>query len=124
RGMSKTWSRGANPSNGGIMASPPGLQRPDPRQRIVGQKAAEPAAGLPEVTMRPTLPACLALLLAGAAALAAMPAASSAQAARPGPPAVGTDLDARVRAFLDSRRGQWRDMNVPVVDGRTLHDII
>ena len=74
--------------------------------------------------MRPTLPACLALLLAGAAALAAMPAASSAQATRPRPPAVGTDLDARVRAFLDSRRGQWRDMNVPVVDGRTLHDII
>jgi predicted O-methyltransferase YrrM len=34
------------------------------------------------------------------------------------------DLDARVRAFLDANRGQWRDMNVPIVDGQTLHDII
>jgi len=34
------------------------------------------------------------------------------------------ELDARVRRFLESRRGRWRDMNVPEVDGRTLHDII
>src|SRR5690606_5648184 len=34
------------------------------------------------------------------------------------------ELDARVRAFLESRRGTWRDMNVPVVDGQTLHDLI
>src|SRR5688572_12369255 len=34
------------------------------------------------------------------------------------------DLDARVRRFLDERRGTWRDMNVPEVDGQTLHDII
>jgi predicted O-methyltransferase YrrM len=33
-------------------------------------------------------------------------------------------LDARVRAFLDSREGQWHDMNVPEVDGQTLHDLI
>lgn len=33
-------------------------------------------------------------------------------------------LDARVQRFLDARAGQWRDMNVPVVDGRTLHDLI
>lgn len=33
-------------------------------------------------------------------------------------------LDARVRAFLDSHRGQWHDMNVPEVDGQTLHDLI
>ena len=33
-------------------------------------------------------------------------------------------LDARVQRFLDSRAGQWRDMNVPVVDGQTLHDLI
>jgi predicted O-methyltransferase YrrM len=33
-------------------------------------------------------------------------------------------LDTRVRAFLDSRSGQWHDMNVPEVDGRTLHDLI
>lgn len=34
------------------------------------------------------------------------------------------DLDQRVQAFLDSRRGTWRDLNVPEVDGRTLHDLI
>jgi predicted O-methyltransferase YrrM len=34
------------------------------------------------------------------------------------------DLDARVRAFLDANRGQWRDMNVPAVDGQTLYDIV
>ena len=34
------------------------------------------------------------------------------------------DLDARVRKFLDARANQWRDLNVPAVDGRTLHDII
>ena len=34
------------------------------------------------------------------------------------------DLDARVRTFLEANRGQWRDMNVPQVDGQTLHDII
>ncbi|MGH9385448.1 MAG: O-methyltransferase [Vicinamibacterales bacterium] len=34
------------------------------------------------------------------------------------------DLDARVRRFLDANRGQWRDMNVPAVDGQTFHDII
>lgn len=34
------------------------------------------------------------------------------------------DLDARVRRFLDANRGQWRDMNVPAVDGQTLYDII
>jgi predicted O-methyltransferase YrrM len=33
-------------------------------------------------------------------------------------------LDARVQRFLDSRAGQWRDLNVPVVDGRTLHDLV
>jgi caffeoyl-CoA O-methyltransferase len=34
------------------------------------------------------------------------------------------DLDSQVRRFLESRRGTWRDMNVPVQDGQTLHDII
>jgi predicted O-methyltransferase YrrM len=33
-------------------------------------------------------------------------------------------LDERVRKFLDARKNQWRDLNVPVVDGQTLHDII
>lgn len=34
------------------------------------------------------------------------------------------DLDARVKKFLDASRGQWRDMNVPAVDGQTLYDVI
>src|SRR5208283_628720 len=33
-------------------------------------------------------------------------------------------LDKKVRAFLDSHRGEWHDMNVPEVDGKLLHDII
>ncbi len=38
--------------------------------------------------------------------------------------AAGDDLDARVRKFLDSHRGSWRDMNVPASDGQTLHNIV
>lgn len=34
------------------------------------------------------------------------------------------ELDARVRRFLESRRGTWRDMNVPASDGQVLHNII
>jgi caffeoyl-CoA O-methyltransferase len=48
------------------------------------------------------------------ALLAVLPAATEA----------GAELDARVQKFLESRRGRWHDMNVPEVDGRTLHDII
>jgi len=33
-------------------------------------------------------------------------------------------LDAKVKAFLESNRFGWRDMNVPEADGRTLHDLI
>ena len=33
-------------------------------------------------------------------------------------------LDQRVKRFLDNHAGQWRDLNVPAVDGQTLHDII
>jgi caffeoyl-CoA O-methyltransferase len=32
--------------------------------------------------------------------------------------------DTTVRAFLDARRGSWRDLNVPESDGRILHDLI
>lgn len=44
----------------------------------------------------------------------------AAQAQPPG----NADLDRRVQAFLDSRKGTWRDLNVPEVDGRSLHDLI
>ena len=40
------------------------------------------------------------------------------------PPSSTAALDRKVQAFLDSHRGQWRDLNVPEVDGRTLHDLI
>jgi len=33
-------------------------------------------------------------------------------------------VDAKVKAFLEKSRRQWRDMNVPEADGRTLQDII
>ncbi len=36
--------------------------------------------------------------------------------------AAETDLDARVKSFLDSHN--WRDMNVPAVDGQTMYGII
>lgn len=35
-----------------------------------------------------------------------------------------TALDRQVRAFLDAHRRQWRDMNVPTVDGQMLYDLI
>jgi predicted O-methyltransferase YrrM len=34
------------------------------------------------------------------------------------------ELDRTVQAFLDQRRGTWRDLNVPDADGRALHDLI
>lgn len=35
-----------------------------------------------------------------------------------------SSLDERVQKFIDSRRGTWRDMNVPASDGKLLYDII
>ena len=35
-----------------------------------------------------------------------------------------TELDRKVRKFLDDWKYRWRDMNVPEVDGQTLFDII
>lgn len=35
-----------------------------------------------------------------------------------------SELDRRVQAFLESRKGTWRDLNVPEVDGQTLRDLI
>lgn len=35
-----------------------------------------------------------------------------------------SELDKRVEAFLESRRGTWRDLNVPEADGRTLYRLI
>jgi caffeoyl-CoA O-methyltransferase len=33
-------------------------------------------------------------------------------------------LDKKVKTFLENRRGTWRDMNVPEIDGRKLYDLI
>ena len=38
--------------------------------------------------------------------------------------AITDDLDKRVKKFLDSHDWGWGDMNVPAVDGQTLHDIV
>jgi len=35
-----------------------------------------------------------------------------------------TALDRQVRGFLDAHRRQWRDMNVPTVDGQKLYDLV
>jgi predicted O-methyltransferase YrrM len=33
-------------------------------------------------------------------------------------------LDRKVRTFLEKKRGQWRDLNVPWEDGQILHDLV
>lgn len=35
-----------------------------------------------------------------------------------------TALDKQVKSFLNKKRYQWRDMNVPRADGQTLYDIV
>lgn len=35
-----------------------------------------------------------------------------------------TELDKKVTAFLDSKTGKWRDLNVPASDGELLYEII
>jgi caffeoyl-CoA O-methyltransferase len=57
------------------------------------------------------------LLAMATAAVTARPSAAPPEAARGA-------LDARVRAFLERSRGQWRDLNVPYEDGQVLHDLI
>lgn len=59
-----------------------------------------------------------------AARLALVPVALLLAAAAAGTADPPDGLDARVRRFLDERRGTWRDMNVPEADGRALHDLV
>lgn len=33
-------------------------------------------------------------------------------------------VDEKVQNFLEVHRGQWRDMNVPEIDGQLLYDLI
>ncbi len=39
-------------------------------------------------------------------------------------PEIKTDLDRKVRAFLEENANSWRDMNVPLSDGKLMYDII
>ena len=41
-----------------------------------------------------------------------------------GQQAAGGALDSQVKAFLEQRKGTWRDLNVPESDGQLLHDLI
>ncbi len=60
-----------------------------------------------------------------AARLALVPLALLVAAAVAAPPVDPPEgLDARVRRFLEERRGSWRDMNVSEADGRALHDLV
>lgn len=39
-------------------------------------------------------------------------------------PPVETKLDKKIKAFLEENATNWRDMNVPISDGKALYDII
>ncbi|GAP70056.1 predicted O-methyltransferase YrrM [Bacteroidales bacterium 6E] len=39
-------------------------------------------------------------------------------------PEAQNELDKKVLSFLNDQSGQWRDMNIPVTDGRILYDLI
>lgn len=39
-------------------------------------------------------------------------------------PDIETNLDKKVKSFLDENANEWRDMNVPLTDGKILFDII
>jgi len=57
------------------------------------------------------------LLVVASCGFALVPASGQSAAGSSG-------LDARVKAFLDARRYDWRDMNVPESDGQLLHDLV
>ena len=39
-------------------------------------------------------------------------------------PEATTDLDRKVKSFLEENSRSWRDMNVPLSDGKLLYDLI
>jgi len=39
-------------------------------------------------------------------------------------PEIKTDLDRKVKSFLEENAKQWRDLNVPLSDGKVLYDLI
>jgi predicted O-methyltransferase YrrM len=60
----------------------------------------------------------------GAALVIALLSAGAASPARQEGGRKDPALDARVKAFLDRTRGQWRDLNVPYEDGQALFDLV
>ena len=52
--------------------------------------------------------------------LLAVTALAAINPVTPGP----QDLDRKVKAFLDSRSGQWQDLNVSANDGKILYDLV
>ena len=49
---------------------------------------------------------------------------ASANLARAQFPEIKTDLDRKVKSFLEENARSWRDLNVPLSDGKVLYDII
>ena len=39
-------------------------------------------------------------------------------------PEIKTELDRKVKTFLEENANNWRDMNVPLSDGKILYDLI
>ena len=39
-------------------------------------------------------------------------------------PQIESNLDKKIKAFLEENANEWRDMNVPLSDGKILYDII
>ena len=39
-------------------------------------------------------------------------------------PEIKTELDRKVKSFLEENAGRWRDLNVPLADGKVLYDLI
>ena len=64
------------------------------------------------------------IFIARTVTVAALVVAAGSTPAITGQTAATPALDTKVRAFLDARRGTWHDLNVPEVDGQTLHDLV
>ena len=39
-------------------------------------------------------------------------------------PEIKTEFDKKVKSFLEENAGRWRDLNVPLADGKVLYDLI
>jgi predicted O-methyltransferase YrrM len=62
--------------------------------------------------------------LSSAATVACLIVCSVAQGQQPAEKERPAVEDAKVKAFLEARRGTWHDLNVPESDGKLLHDLV